>query len=71
MSLAGWLVGNAVGQVCYRSNLAEEAKNNWMAKKKKRKERREKKKKKDRQTTAGFGMSCMYFLVREKSESTV
>ena len=65
MSLAGWLVGNAVGQVCYRSNLAEEAKNNWMTKKEK------KKKKKDRQTTAGFGMSCMYFLVREKSESTV
>ena len=43
MSLAGWLVGNAVGQVCYRSNLAEEAKNNWMTKK-------EKKKRKDRQT---------------------
>lgn len=35
----------------------------------KRKEKR--KEKTDRQTTAGFGMSCMYFLVREKSESTV
>ena len=35
MSLAGWLMGNTVGHACYRSNLAEEAKNNWMAKKEK------------------------------------
>lgn len=46
MSLAGWLVGNAVGQVCYRSNLAEKAKNNWMTKK----ERKKRKEKTDRQT---------------------
>lgn len=54
MSLAGWLVGNAVGQVCYRSNLAEEAKNNWMAKKKKKEKKGGKKKKKRQTDNRGF-----------------